>query len=129
MVVEEARGARETGEWMWFSAVTRWSSSSVDESEEVCESERVQGDVDGDGGAGRVSGRLRRGVDRVSSTVVLPESNKRRLELRVRSGVRVEGCRDRVVRQVRRTLSMSKKKWKAARLGQSTLKRAPERQD
>jgi hypothetical protein len=115
MVVEEARGAREGGGRMWFSAVTRWSSSSVDESEEVYGSEEVQGDVDGDGGAGRVSGRLRRGVDRVSSVVVLPESSKRRLELRVRSGVRVEGCRDRMVRQVRRTLSVSKKKWKAAR--------------
>jgi len=115
MVVEEARGAREEGGRMWFSAVTRWSSSSVDESEEVYGSEEVQGDVDGDGGAGRVSGRLRRGVDRVSSVVGLPESSKRRLELRVRSGVRVEGCRDRMVRQVRRTLSVSKKKWKAAR--------------
>jgi hypothetical protein len=41
--------------------------------------------------------------------VGLPESSKRHLELRVRSGVRVEGCRDRLVRQVRRTLSVSKK--------------------
>jgi hypothetical protein len=109
MVVKEARGTREEEGRMWFSAVTRWSSSSVDESEEV------QGDVDSDGGAGRVSGRLRRGVDRVSSVVGLTESRKRHLELRVRSGVRVEGCRDRLVRQVRRTLSVSKKKWKAAR--------------
>jgi hypothetical protein len=115
MVIGEAWRTCEAEGQMWFSAVTRWSSSSADESEEVYESEVVQGDVDGDGGAGRVSGQLWRGVDRVSSVVGLPESSKRRLELWVRSGVRVEDCRDRMVRQVRRTLSVSKKKWKAAR--------------
>jgi hypothetical protein len=117
MVIEEARGTREEEGRMWFGAVTRWSSSSVDESEVVDESEAGSGDVDGDDGAWRVSARVRRGVDSVSRVVGLPESSKRRLELRVRSGVRVEGCRDRMVRQVRRTLSVSKKKWKAARLG------------
>ena len=91
MVIEEVRGTREEEERMWFSAAARWSSSSVDESEVR------SGNVDGDDGAWRVSARVRRGVDRVSSVVGLPESSKRRLELRVRSGVRVEGCRDRMV--------------------------------
>jgi hypothetical protein len=53
-------------------------------------------DSDGDGGAGQGSARLRRVIGRVTSSVGFPESCKRRLELLVRSGVRVEGCRDRV---------------------------------
>jgi hypothetical protein len=39
---------------------------------------------------------LRRVIGRVTSSVGLPESCKRLLELLVRSGVRVEGCQDRV---------------------------------
>jgi hypothetical protein len=53
-------------------------------------------DAKGDGGAGQGSARLCRVIGRVTSSVGFPESCKRRLKLLVRSGVRVEGCRDRV---------------------------------
>jgi hypothetical protein len=66
------------------------ASSSEDESESV------EADGEGDGGTWRVSARVRRVVGRVSKSVGLPESCKRRLVLLVRSGVRVEGCRDRL---------------------------------
>jgi hypothetical protein len=85
MVIGEAWRMHEVEGQMWFSVVMHWSLSLVDESEEV------QGDVDGDGGAGQVSGWLQHGVDRVSSVVGSPESSKCRLKLRVRSRVRVEG--------------------------------------
>ena len=53
----------------------------------------------------------------VTSSVVVPESCKRLLMLWVRSGVRVDGCRDRVGLLSVKNLSMSKKKWKGALLG------------
>ena len=53
----------------------------------------------------------------VSSSVVIPESSNHLLVLRVRSGVRVEGCRDRVGSLSVKRLSVSKKKWKDAWLG------------
>jgi hypothetical protein len=82
----------------------------VDESEVVDESKVVSGDGDGNDGAWQVSAQVQGGVDRVSSVVGLPESCKHCLELWVRSGMRVEGCQDRVIHQVRRTLSVSKRK-------------------
>ena len=88
MVFRAAGGAARCL-WWWF-VVMMDTSSSVDESV----SENADGE--GDGGAGQGSARLRRVIGRVTSSVGFPESCKRRLELLVRSGVRVEGCRDRV---------------------------------
>jgi hypothetical protein len=68
----------------------------IDASSSEDESESVKADGEGDGGTWRVSARVRRVVGKVSKSAGLPESCKRRLELLVRSGVRVEGCRDRV---------------------------------
>ena len=53
----------------------------------------------------------------VLSLVVIPESSNHLLVLRVRSGVRVEGCRDRVGLLSVKRLLVSKKKWKDAWLG------------
>jgi hypothetical protein len=60
------------------------------------ELELVEADGEGDGRTWRVSTRVQRVVGRVSKSVGLPESCKHRLVLLVRSGVRVEGCRDRL---------------------------------
>ena len=68
----------------------------VDASSSEDESVLVKADGEGDGGTWRVSARVRHIVGKVSKSAGLPESCKRRLELLVRSGVRVEGCRDRV---------------------------------
>ena len=50
----------------------------------------------------------------VMSSVVIPESCKCLLVLWVRSGVRIDGCQDRVGSLSRKNLSLSKKKWKEA---------------
>ena len=78
--------------------------------------------VNGDGDCGGETGRLGLGFQgcmfgSVTSLVVVPESCKRLLVLRVRSGVRVDGCQDRVGSSSVKNLSLSKKKWKGAWLG------------
>ena len=54
---------------------------------------------------------------KVSNSVMVPESCNCLLVLQVRSGMRVEGCRDRVGSLSVKELSVSKRKWKEARLG------------
>ena len=51
---------------------------------------------------------------KVSNSVIVPESCNCLLVPRVRSGMRVEGCRDRVGSLSVKKLSVSKKKWKEA---------------
>ena len=48
-------------------------------------------------------------VSSVVNSVVIPESCKHLLMLWVRSGVRVDGCQDRVGSSSRKNLSLSKK--------------------
>ena len=86
--------------------------SSVDESVSV--------NLDGD--CGRETGWFGFGFrgcvfGKVSNSVMVPESCNCLLVLRVRSGMRVEGCRDRVGSLSVKKLLVSKKKWKEARLG------------
>jgi hypothetical protein len=84
----------------------------------VDESVSVNSDGDCGGETGRFGFGFRRRVfGKVSNSVMVPESRSRLLVLRVRSGVRVEGCRDRVGSLSVKKLSVSKKKWKEARLG------------
>ena len=68
----------------------------VGELSSVDESVLVGGDDDSRGDTGRVGWWFRREVCSVWNSVIFPESCKRLLVLLVRSGVRVEGCRDRV---------------------------------
>ena len=84
----------------------------------VDESVSVNGDSDFSGETGRLGlGFWGHVFGSVTSSVVVPESCKRLLVLQVRSGVRVDGCRDRVGSSSVKNLSMSKKKWKGAWLG------------
>ena len=78
--------------------------------------------VNGDSDCGRETRQLGLGFQgcmfsSVMSLVVVPESYKHLLMLWVRSGVRVDGCQDRVGSLSVKNLSMSKKKWKGAWLG------------
>jgi hypothetical protein len=97
--------------------------SSVDESVSVGEG----GGSDGE--AGRVGRRRRRVEISVSSSEEFPESCKRLLVLRVRSGVEVEGCRDRVDRREQKNVVFVKKKVEGRRVRQPTLRGEQFRQD
>ena len=83
--------------------------------------ESVSVNRDGDSGWGTGLfglGFCRRMFSSVTSSTVSPESCKCLLILQVRSGVRAEGCRDRVGSSRVVKLSVSKKKkWKGAWLG------------
>ena len=77
----------------------------------VDESVSVNGDGNGSGGTGLFGlGFCGHVFGRVASLTVSPESCKRLLVLWVRSGVRVEGCQDRVGSSRVMKLSVSKKK-------------------
>jgi hypothetical protein len=86
--------------------------SSVDKSELVNRDSNCGGETGliGLGFCGHVFGS-------VLSLVVISESYSHLLVLQVRSSVRVEGCQDRVDLSSVEKLSVSKKKWKGAWLG------------
>ena len=82
------------------------------------ESVSVRGDGDGEGGTERVGWWSQRIIGEVNSSVVSVCSSCL-LTLRVRSGVGVDGCQDRIG-SVEEHCSVSKKKWKAACLAAYT---------
>ena len=78
----------------------------------------VNSDGDCSGETGRFGFGFRRCVfSKVSNLVMVPESCNCLLVLQVRSGMRVEGCQDRVGLLSVKKLLVSKKKWKEAWLG------------
>jgi hypothetical protein len=78
----------------------------------------VRGDGNGEGGTEQVGWWSRRVIGEANSSVVSVCSS-RLLALRVRSGVGVDGCRDRIG-SVEEHCLVSKKKWKAACLAAYT---------
>ena len=88
----------------------------------VDESVSVNSDGNGSGGTGLFGLGFHRCVfGRVMSLMVSPESCKCLLVLWVKSGVRVEGCRDRVGSSRVMKLSVSKKKVEGSLVRQPTL--------
>ena len=84
----------------------------------VDESVSVNSDGDCGGETGQFGFGFRgRMFSKVSNLVMVPESCNCLLILRVRSGMRVEGCQDRVGSLSVKKLSVSKQKCKEARLG------------
>jgi hypothetical protein len=91
-------------------------------SENESESVSVRVDGGGDGGTWQASARVRHVVGKVLKLAGLPESSKRCLKLLVRSGVSVEGCRDRVGSSGIKNLVGVKKKVEGCLIGRPTLK-------
>lgn len=92
------------------------------------ESVSVKGGGD-DGGDRRVCRRFRRVVGSVSNSRGWPESCKLLLVLLVRSGVRVEGCRDRVGSVGEESCRCQKKSGRMPSLAAYTRLRFTKRQD